>query len=375
MSQDLQIFRTLEDSLEKSIQKLILVYKKNGKEIVSKSSEKIHLPESSLFKAYYKMILRHEEEYQLYLKKLDFDKKINTYKYEIENAYFEYIKNYDKIKDFLQEHLVDIVKKNTSRLTLRYLDKLNKEILKKIVIDINSEFNNYYIILEELKEKTRVVYTRTSVLLHMAYQEKTYIRKIEYSKLEKLDFKDLKKGDIILFDEYEKYKSSLARRQIKFWSKSTILHSAIFISLHDQKPLIYEAAGVNRKKTYIAPLFLEKGVRYIILRPRKNIGKLEQEAIEQEVIQMIEKKFGIIKLYGIAINYTLLKFYKSFFPFITSGRNIYFGKGVFCSETVSIIYKNFGVGVSNNEDFAMISPVDILNSYNLDNIGYLEKTD
>ncbi|MFW6002472.1 MAG: hypothetical protein ACOCQD_03950, partial [archaeon] len=132
---------------------------------------------------------------------------------------------------------------------------------------------------------------------------------------------------------------------------------------------------VNRKESYIAPISLEPGVVYIVLRPRKKFLYNIRLNLEQEVNNRLGESFGLLKLYGIALNYVLTSVYRAWFPSITRGRNIYFKQKLFCSESVSKLYDSLGMNIKNYEDFAMVTPVDILNSYNLNIIGYFEKDD
>jgi len=368
ISFDKKVFRKYEDDLLNVLQNLIVEYEKEGKIVTNLFNQKFNLNTNGLFKAYYSMI-REDIGYREYLKKVALDEKINNYKLKIENRFYEYIRVLDFIKDFLQNNMKDMVKRNTLRENLRYIDKLNQKILKLIVFNLNSEFNQYYLTLEELKKISHDIYNKISIQLHVLYQEHNFIREIDYSILKKIELTELKKGDIILNDEYTKYKDSFVRKQIKFWLKSTILHSMLYVSYENKNHIVYEAPGTNRKKTYIGIFKIEPGTKYVVLKGR---FFLDGDKLNSEVVLQLDKKFGFIKIIGIALEYTLNKLYKNWVPKLTTGKNIYFGNGLFCSEAIAIIYNNLKLNISNNEDFGMVSPVDIFNSYNLDIVGYFE---
>lgn len=365
--------RELSDNLDKEIENLLFVFKKEGKSIVGMLSKKYEFSTSSFFYAYFKYILREEPEFHNYKQKLKFSELSNKHRLKIEKAYYSYIRVFDQIKNFLQNEVEDRITKNTLRFRLIYLNKINEEILNLFVVKLNSEYNLYYDILVELKEHLKNVQNTISIQLHRVYQEKHYIRVIDYKKMNKISPDKMKKGDIILLDEYEKYKEGLVRRQIKFWIKSTILHSVVYMEKKQGNYIISESSGVNRKKTAFTNLDLENGINYIVLRYRVPFSKKEEQFIEEEIIRMLNKSFSVLKMYGGALNFTLIALYKRWFPFLTYGKNIYFGQGVFCSDSVATIYKNLNKNISNNEDLGLVTPIDLFNSYNLSVIGYFEK--
>ena len=371
--EEIDRYRYLEDKLEESLTLLEEEFRQEGRKIISLINRKVKLSDNVFYKAYYGLVLRHERDYHEYVKKAELSNKAAQYKFKIEKRFYYYQRIYDRIKIFLQENIYQKINRNTLDQTLFYIDEINEKILKLLVIDLNSEFNNYYKILGELNYYSKKIMNKISIHLHIAYQENNFIRNIDYSKLDRISLKNMQMGDIIIFDEFEKYKSSLARRQIRFWVKTTILHSVIFMYKEGSSYVIYEAAGTNRKKSYLANLEVDAGVRYIVLRPRKSYNKKFREYVERDIKSLLNRRFSILKLYMIAFNYSLTKFYKTWFPYITAGRNLYFGKGIFCSETVAMLYGDLGLNISNNEDYGMVSPVDIYNSYNLDLVGYFDE--
>ena len=122
--------------------------------------------------------------------------------------------------------------------------------------------------------------------------------------------------------------------------------------------------------------FSISGVKYLILRYRKGLSGKEQKKMTKLIWKEINKKFSVLKMYWIAFQYGLIKFYNKrlykIFPNITIGNNPFNSKWVFCSEIISMIYRKFHKNLGNYTDNAMVWPVDIFNSFELDIIGYID---
>ncbi len=371
--------REYSNNLRKKAQKLIDSYDKYGKSISALHSSKIALQSSftsqSSLSSTAHMLIQKEEFKKNKLKMIQYEEKINEYKLKLETIYRDFFESFILIKEY-EQNLNDIsrVERNNLRLSLIHLNKQVKKINKMILIELDAELNTFLESKKKLKKIISNVLITSSIVLHSLYTDLHFKYRVnDYSKLKKLKRSDLETGDIILNDDYNLYKKSIAMRQIKYFTKSTILHVAIFYDHQNNRDIIYEASGRNRKVSYLGDLKIEEGSRHIIMRLPKKFNSQEKEIIKNIIEDNVNQEFSIIKLYGIALNYVLLKLYKTWFPFITTGKNIYFGKGIFCSQTIGEIYKNFGYNISNKEDLGMLSPLDIFNSFELDIVGYIEK--
>ena len=370
--------KILFKKFEKNSEKFLITFEKKGKEITSLFSKKIKASNEEskhIARAYYFIIERETKDYHLYKKKLDFEKKINEKKYEIEKAYFELHELYTILKDSMQDCSDEIskVEFNTLRLSLLQINKEFEKINNIIITELNSEVNNYIIADNSVKELLSSIVSMLSIQTHIILSGGTFKYGVsDYSKLKKLEPKNLQTGDVILYDEYEAYKRGLITKQIKYFIKSTIMHAAMYYGTEDGRYLSYEASGRNRKVSYIGDLTLDNGTRHLILRSKKRLSIDDKKLVKKLLEENINRKFSVVKMYGIALNYTLTRLYKTWFPFLTTGKNIYFGKGIFCSQAIAEIYQSLGINISNNEDYGMVSPIDIFNSFELEIVGYIE---
>jgi hypothetical protein len=370
--------RKYTQNIRKKASSLLKHFEEYGEKISAYHSKKIELENFQNPKTIATSVNLLLIKDKLYLKNktgiIHLEKEINTYKYKIEQYYQGFLKEYLLIKEYQQKiPNLSRVEKNNLRLTLLHLNKQMDKINHLILVELNAELNLFLEARKKLKIIVKNVLTITSILLHSMYSDLNFSYGIKkYSEIKKISINKMETGDIIIYDEYESYKKSIAMRQIKYFVKSTILHVSMFYGNENNRNLIYEASGRNRKKSYIGDLKLERSIKYIVLRLPKNFTKKEKKLIKLLIQENVNQKFSIIKLYGIALNYVLLKIYKTWFPFITKGKNIYFGKGIFCSQTIGEIYEKLGINISNTEDLGMLSPLDIFNSFELDIIGYIE---
>lgn len=373
-----KVLRTYTRNLRKISRELREKFEKYGKIISSYHTQKLEIQTNSQPKTIAKttaLLLIHDERYIENKDKLIIlEDEINKLKLKIESIFQDYKTNYTNIKSYVQNFSnLSRVEKNNQRLSLIHLNKQFNKINKIILVSTNAELNEFLESKKKLEEIILNIDNVISTILHSNFSDLHYKYQVEdYSKIKKLSERDLKTGDIILNDDYETYKKSIALRQIKYFIKSTILHVAIYYGTENKRHLIYEASGRNRKVSYLGDFKKEKGTKNLVLRLPHSFTDKEKKIIKEIIENHVNKPFSIIKLYGIALNYTLLKLYKTWFPFITTGKNIYFGEGIFCSQTIGEIYQKLGINISNKEDLGMLSPIDIFNSFELDIIGYIE---
>jgi hypothetical protein len=366
----------LYSNFKKESEEFLNLFEKEGKNITHLLNEKIKISNKKsnhISRAYSFLVNRETQDYKVYLDKLNFENKINEKKYNLEKKYEELFATYVLIKENIQSNSLKNIEKNTLRLEIIQLNKKMDRLNKIIIVELNSEINQFLIAINEVKQIISEINTVLSIQIHIILANGLYKYKVkDYSELKKLTKKELETGDIILYDEYEAYKKNIFTRQIKYFIKSTILHVAMFYGHEDNRNLIYQATGLDRKVSFIGDFELDSGTRHIILRVKKNLSSEEKEKITILLQENINRKFSLLKLYGIALNYTLVRIYKTWFPFLTTGKNIYFGKGIFCSQTIAEVYQKLGINISNNEDFGMVSPIDIFNSFELKTVGYIE---
>jgi signal peptidase I len=347
----------------------------DGEELVYLISKKHRAHSYTISEVYYHLTGRITAPFKTYKDKLKFENKVNECKFSIEKKYIALIAAHTRVKEFSKQHKsTNSMQKNSIVKIINETDKQIGSLLHIVSVDVNSEVNDFLRLKMEVSEICKFVSEKISICLHMIYSDQDFVRKLDYSKISKITEEKMLPGDIILFDEYKYYKNSYPRRRIVHYIGSTILHSAIFLKTDAHKNhLLFQAGGDNRMKSYIGTFNRDSGIRYIILRSRKKMSKENHNKMMSIISSNINRKFSILKLYGIALNYGLADFYSNWFPKITHGRNILATKGIVCSELISLIYRRYGLNIGNYTDSAMVSPVDILNSFELDVVGYMEE--
>lgn len=370
----------IEKHFKKAGDDLIKTFEKNGKQIsaiISQKLNKTYSSEEHIKKAYYFILERYTPDFYVYHEKVNLEKQANLLKLEIENKYENFFEKYVNFKDFIQSESDSIsrITKNTIRLNLIKNNKEIQKINRLILVDLNSELNEFLSALANLKQTINYLTNNLSLHLHSVYSDKYSKNSFDnHKKYKKLSLNDLETGDVILHDEYKYYKKSLVTLQIKWFSRTTIAHSSIYYGRENGRDLVFETSGRNRKVSFIGDFEPRpNGTRYIIMRHKNKFSKEEKEKLKSILRENIGTRYSVLKLYGVVLNYFLMKIFKSWFPFITVGKNIYFGGGVFCSETIADVYFKSNRNISNKEDLGMLAPVDIFNSYSLEIVGYIEK--
>jgi hypothetical protein len=355
------------------LDKLFISFKENEKEILFLLDSTKSLPQSHFF-AYFNFLKRQEKDFGKYLQYQKIKEKANKHLVTILTSYYEYIRFYDQFTNHVQTIKdIDKYKINTIRKILIKTNMYNKEMLDTLVIDYNAEFNDYIQNLSDLEDLLIELKANLSIIEHLVYTSYVFETKIDYTKIKKMGLEDLETGDLIFFDENPKTTHSFVTKQISKVTKTSILHLALFYDSEKKKYFIFQARGANRKKTYVAPIEIQKGYKYIILRIKKGLSYSEKELVKKTVVENINIKFSLTKLYFASLNVLLLRLYKSWMPFLDIGSNPWKTSKVFCSEIIATIYKNLGHNIANKPDAAEVSPIDLFNSPELEIIGYIEK--
>jgi hypothetical protein len=372
----------LKNEVRKTLDEFILSLNKfkksffeDGEELVYLISKKHRSHSYTIYEVYFHLTGRITAPFKTYKDKLKFEDKVNECKFSIEKKYVELVASHTKLKYFIDKHKVsNSMQKNSINKIIKQTEKQIGSLLHIISVDVNSEVNDFLKLKDEVVKICASVSEKNSICLHMIYSDAEFIRKLDYNKIDKITEKKMQPGDIILFDEYKYYKSTYPRRTIVRYTGSTILHSAIYLKTdYHKNHFLFQAGGDNRMKSYIGVFNKDPGIRYIILRNRKSLSIINKNKMKDIIYSNVDRNFSILKLYGIVLNYGFARFYSNWFPKITQGKNILSTKGIVCSELITIIYRKFGINIGNYIDSAMISPVDILNSFELDIVGYMEK--
>jgi len=364
--------KTIYSNLIKDLDNLFNVFKKKEKEIVF-LLEDSDIDSKSYFKSYMELISRHDSRYSKFVKFQNIKKKANYLLYEILENYQNYIKTYDHFSNFVQEKNIEKYKTNTIRKLLLKTNYFNEEILKTLVLDHNLEFNDYLENLNNLEDILVDLKSNLSVIEHLIFTQDTYNYNLDYSRIKKIKLDNLESGDLIFFDEDIKNTNSLVTKQLSKMTKTNILHLALFYKKENSKYYVFQARGANRKKTYIAPISVKKGYKYIVLRLSDKLTQQEKKIIRKKIIENINVKFSLIKIYSAAVNRFLIRIYKNWFPFLDMGTNPWKSSKVFCSEIIATIFREMGHNIANKPDSAQASPIDLFNSAALEVVGYIEE--
>lgn len=352
---------------------LLESFEKNQRIILDILRNKDEYDDSNVFNTYFAMIQRHDKSYNKYLHNAKIKKKANIYLLKILKTYYAYISEYNVYKEFIGNFSITGYQTNTIKQILTQTNKINEKILELLTLDFNFEYNDYLENTKILEKHIINLKANLSIIEHITYTNFIFNYDVNYNKLEKLSLKDLKPGDIIFFDENPKTTCSFVTRQVSRETKSRISHLVLFFKNDMHEYMIFQARGANRKKTYIAPIHIRKDYKYIVLRLKNGLSKEEEKRLLEQVLEHINIKFSLIKIYTLWINRILIRFYKDWFPFIDMGKNPLKSKRVFCSEVIATVYRNIGRNISNKPDPALVAPIDLFNSPELEIVGYIQK--
>lgn len=370
-------FRDVFDQFTKQMKKYKKSFIKDGEKLVYMIDRKHKNVNYSLNEVFFRFTWRISAPYKSYKDNIQFEKDINEFKYHLENQHIHLIETHTHIEDLMSKNQIYRIYTNTIQQLINENHKIFEELLHILTVEINAETNDFIKYKQVFVKLCDKVIENLSIGLHIIYCNYRFNREVNYNTLEQIQSCDLQAGDLVLFDEYEYYTTSKIRKQVVFFTWTTILHAAIVYkkNLYNQA-MIFQAGWDNRMKSYIENFEPISGVKYLILRYRKGLSKKEQKKMTKLIWKEINKKFSLLKMYGIAFQYWLIKFYNKWlykiFPNITIGNNPFNSKWVFCSEVISIIYRKFHKNLGNYTDNAMIWPIDIFNSFELDIIGYID---
>ena len=370
-------FRIVFDDFSKMMHKYKKLFIKDGDKLLYLINRKHKNVNYSLHEVFFRFSGRISTPYKSYQDNLKFEKDINEFKFEIEQEHVKIVEAHSHIQELMSKNEVYRIHTNTIQQLMDDNHDLLSELLHIISVELNAEINDFIQSKKRFSHICTQILENLSIALHIIYCNFRFQREVNYNKLEKFNSEDLQPGDIVLFDEYQYYTSSYARRRIAHYIWSTILHAAIIYkkSKHNNV-LIFHAGWDDRMKSYVEEFQPSTWIKYLVLRYRKWLSKQEQKKMTKLIWKEIDKTFSVLKLYGIAFHYGLIKFYNKWlyklFPNITIWNNPFHSNWIFCSEIISMIYRKFNRNLGNYTDNSMISPIDIFNSFELDIVWYID---
>lgn len=362
---------TLYEDFNRDSEKFINIFKKEGKKIVYLLNNKIQVSNSQnnhIVRAYHYIIERETKEFYQYKKKLVYEKKINEKKFILEENYQELIKTYILLK----KYMLDQNDKSTSDMinSFNEISKKFDKINKIIIVDLNSELNKYFLSLNSIKNYLSEILVILSTQIQIMLSNNKFKLKIEnFSTLKKLDVNNLKVGDIIL---YQFNKKNINLKSINSIINSTILYSSIVYANSDGC-LIYQNSNKNILSSGINLFEPKKDIQYIILRPKKKLSDIDRINIQNLLKLSITTEYSLLKLYGIALHYTLIRIYKTIFSFIGNNKGKVISKGIFSSQIIARVYEALEIDLTDTQHYGIVTPSELLNSNELKIVGYIEK--
>ncbi len=285
--------------------------------------------------------------------------------------YHAYVVDYIKLPDKCnckEKYFKRIVLSQVSKVK-RYDVKIRKLMKKLIKRNVNTTEDLYHLkLLLKRNEKNLVI------LNNMIYSYENFRYNVDHKKYKKLDYKDLKFGDIVLtLKSDEMIKKKIIFKLIYFVTKSHIGHASQFFKQINGKYYFLDVPEVyNPLKKIKYKLFnmnYSKKRIGLVLRYNKKFTPEQKENLKKYYHNNLGSSFGLIKALFLALE---LEMYFHM-PFFRNLKNPFPKESHFCSENVVRAYETAGIYLSNKDDEATTSPVDLLNSPQLKVIGYIDK--
>lgn len=327
-------------------------------ETISENSQELYnyidkVPENSLA-LYLKLnFLKINEYYNNYILKVEtlihLIKKIqiedNSFKKLIEFEIINILKSNKEIYHLLYSIYLKIQKDQSSLEQLSYLFKKNERSLK--------------------------------ILVNMSYSYNHFNYTLDTKKIKKIDYSDLKYGDIVLtIQENITFFSDPLNWLILKITRSNIVHATIYCNKNNGNYYFFDTITNNFSDYIDKDIFYHKLKKNysqnsigLVLRLKKNLSKTQKIKIDEYFKLYNGRKYGLFKALNLAL---LLKLFY-YFPNEKYLENRGFKNTSYCSETVVLAYENAKIILSIKEDTATITPVDLLNSDKLEIIGHIDK--
>lgn len=354
--------REFESFSSQSIEKIVELVEKNKELNETK-------PQKNTMLNY---LMMRENNYDLELEKRKILEKLRKQIIRIGDHYFFYLEAFAEFKYEIMHYSLSKIDIRTINEIFKKIDKENKKIQDLIVIFENTNYNELLHRKSVFRQSYSKILEYLYVIENLVYEDIYYIKELDFSKLKLLKTKDVKEGDVIILKKY--YKNlTIYRKLIVNILGSTFIHSAIVYKISKDKIYLFEANAYNDKLTNIAILEKKPNYKYVVLRPKREFSKQGIKQIKEIMEANVGIKFSILKT--LSASYERLKelhLRNSFLPLKRKKNPFKNLKGTFCSEAVAKIYEEMGIRLGLSDDNSIISPLDILNSPELEIIGYLQ---
>lgn len=335
---------------------------------------------------------------------------------KVRKKYYKYFNSFEivkkELKTFYLNENISLNKKNIEITLNKYVENI-KDLIKNLneetfqreeyhklinqqIYDINKKISKFEKVFNiSLKnESEKVFYTKSNVkiifklhkdiiiLINMYVSFKKYIYDYPLDKIKNIELNQLQKGDIILsVKSQQRIDNNIFFKIISKITHSRIGHSTIFIGLNKKnKP---EYLDIRTGDATIKNLILNsESIRYmrsqrkysndvvgLVLRIKNELSKIEEEQIIKYLTNKLNLRYGFLKVvYALTFGkiYELLPIDK--LRLKNPDQSL---KTMFCSELVIRAYDSANIYLSNKSDPAETAPADLLNSPQLEVIGYI----
>ncbi len=330
----------------------------------------------------YELIRKELVEF-LYSEDIFLDKKSKN---EIKKDFKKYLKNINILTETINNQInkKKIQREEYHKMINSSLDTINKKQIKleKTFNNLlDNEFEKFYYCKKNLykifKQHKKII-----ILINMYSSFKSFIYDYDTAKLKNLSTQSLKKGDIILSLKSEKkINENLFFKLISKITRSRIGHSTIFLEENKSGKAIY--IDIKNGDTTVKNLLTNsKNIKYVkthnkysndviglVLRIKGGLSKLEEQKITIYIENQINLEYGTLKVLTALI---IGKIYEKLpFKNLTLKHPDQNLKTMFCSEFVIRTYEAAQIYLGNKTDPAVTSPADLLNSPQLEILGYI----
>lgn len=341
--------------------------------------------EKDLRKTYYQYF----DSFELIKKKLIkylYSEELFFYKQDKESIKIEfeqYIENISKLTTRLNEEKLEKQQYQKMLNQMLFEIEIKQKLLEKSFNNLlENEIEKFYLCKKDVKLILKI-HKKIVIAINMYSSYKSYFYNYPTTDLKKLNSSQLEKGDIILSLKSDKIiKENLFYKLISKFTKSNIGHSTIFIGVEKNKNKYIDIQdGQATIKNFLlnkdSVKFVKTSNKYsnnvvgLVLRIKNGLSKKEEDQIFKYIESKVNLEYGVLKvLIGLAFG----KIYENLpinkLPFKNPDQNL---RSMFCSEFVIRTYENADIYLRNKSDPATTTPADILNSPQLQVIGYINK--
>ncbi len=310
-----------------------------------------------------------------YLLKEERDKLLFKFKkrtFEVEEKLFSAFTLFEEFRVFLINQKIKKIDLRTIKSILNDTHKIFYSIFKKIFFIENISLDHYILLKEEIKKKALQLLDNISVITNLAFESLWYFNDIDIKKLKKISLAKLEEGDIILTKK-KFVENSLFTKVVSKLIRSKIVHSSMVYKVGKNYLEIFESIGDNGGKSVIHSLEFSNSSFYLILRKKKSLSNMQKKELVTLMSQNIGRKYSFIKVFSaIFTQRREILSNNPYFPYKRRSNIFKFLSGVFCSEIISELYSKIGIRLGFSKDNSMVSPLELLNSSELEIIGYIE---